>query len=71
MDRTTRCPKCGKRMLPVVTISGRTDLQCISCDDPAVKWAESPVTVPEKPIVLEPRHRHEGMRHRKQLLAGA
>jgi hypothetical protein len=35
------------------TISGRTDLQCISCDDPAVKWAESPVTVPEKPIVLD------------------
>jgi hypothetical protein len=53
MDRTTGCPKCGKRMLPVVTISGRTDLQCISCDDPAVKWAESPVTVPEKPIVLD------------------
>jgi len=53
MDRTMRCSKCGKRMLPVVTISGRTDLQCISCDDPAVKWAESPVTVPEKPIVLD------------------
>ena len=53
MDRTTRCPKCGKRMVPVVTISGRTDLQCISCDDPAVKWAESPVTAPEKPIVLD------------------
>jgi hypothetical protein len=54
MDRTTRCPKCGKRMVPVVTISGRTDLQCISCDDPAVKWAESPLTAPEKPIVAEP-----------------
>jgi tRNA(Ile2) C34 agmatinyltransferase TiaS len=54
MDRTTRCPKCGKRMVPVVTISGRTDLQCISCDDPAVKWAESPLTAPEKPIVPEP-----------------
>jgi tRNA(Ile2) C34 agmatinyltransferase TiaS len=51
MDRLTRCPKCGKRMAPVVTISGRTDLQCISCDDPAVKWAESPRTAPEKPIV--------------------
>jgi hypothetical protein len=51
MDRTTRCPKCGKRMVPVVTISGRIDLQCISCDDPAVKWAESPLTAPEKPIV--------------------
>jgi hypothetical protein len=31
-----------KRVLPVVTISGRTDLQCISCDDPALKLAESP-----------------------------
>src|SRR6266576_5766597 len=53
MDQTTRCPKCGKRLVPVVTISGRTDLQCISCDDPAVKWAESPVTAPEEPIALE------------------
>ena len=53
MDRITRCAKCGKRMVPVVTISGRTDLQCISCDDPAVKWAESPLTAAEKPIVLE------------------
>jgi phage FluMu protein Com len=53
VDQTTRCAKCGKRMVPVVTFSGRTDLQCISCDDPAVKWAESPVTAPEKPIVLD------------------
>jgi hypothetical protein len=53
MDRTTRCPKCGKRMVPVVTISGRTDLECISCDDPAVKWTESPSTAREKPIVPE------------------
>jgi hypothetical protein len=51
MDQITRCPKCGKRMAAVVTISGRTDLQCISCDDPAVKWAESPRTAPEKPVV--------------------
>jgi hypothetical protein len=53
MDPITRCPKCGKRMVPVVTLSGRTDLQCIGCDDPAVKWAESPRTAPEKPIVAE------------------
>jgi len=46
-------PNCGKRMVPVVTISGRTDLQCISCDDPGVKWAVSPLTAPEKPIVPE------------------
>ena len=51
VDRITRCSKCGKRMAAVVTISGRTDLQCISCDDPAVKWAEMPRTAPEKPIV--------------------
>ena len=53
MDQTTRCAKCGKLLEPVVTLSGRTDLQCISCEDPAVKWAESPVTAPEKPIVAE------------------
>jgi hypothetical protein len=53
MDRITHCPKCGKQLVPVVTISGRTDLQCISCDDPAVKWAESPLMAPEKPIVPE------------------
>ena len=52
MDRTTRCPKCEKRMVPVVTISGRTDLQCISCDDPAVKWPESPLTAPEQNIAV-------------------
>ena len=53
MDRATRCPKCGKRMVPVVTISGRTELQCISCDDPAVKWAQSPLTVPDKLVASE------------------
>jgi hypothetical protein len=54
MDQITHCPKCGKRLVPVVTLSGRTDLQCIICDDPAVKWAESPLIAPEKPIVAEP-----------------
>jgi hypothetical protein len=54
MDPIMLCPKCGKRRVPVVTFSGRTDLQCISCDDPAVKWAESPLIAPEKPIVAEP-----------------
>jgi hypothetical protein len=54
MDRITHCPKCGKRRVPVVTFSGRTDLQCISCDDPTLKWAESPLIAPEKPIVAEP-----------------
>ena len=54
MDQITRCPLCGKQMNPVITISGCTDLQCISCDDPAAKWAESPLTVPEMPIATEP-----------------
>jgi tRNA(Ile2) C34 agmatinyltransferase TiaS len=53
MDQMTRCPKCGKRMIPLVTICGRTDFQCISCDDPAMRWAESPSTAPEKPIAAE------------------
>ena len=35
MDQITRCAKCGKLLEPVVTMSGRIDLQCISCDDPA------------------------------------
>jgi hypothetical protein len=53
MDRTTRCKKCGKRLIPVVTICGNTDLQCISCDDPAEKLAHSPPTAPERPTELE------------------
>jgi hypothetical protein len=52
MDHITNCPKCGKRLVPVVTLFGRTDLQCISCDDPSVKWAESPLVAPE-PIAFE------------------
>ncbi len=54
MERVTHCVKCGKRLVPVVAISGRTELQCLSCDDPAVKWAESPLTAPESPITEEP-----------------
>jgi tRNA(Ile2) C34 agmatinyltransferase TiaS len=55
MDRPTRCAKCGKRTVAVITISGRTDFQCISCDDPAAKWAESPLplTAPPEPTVPE------------------
>jgi hypothetical protein len=58
MDRITLCPKCGKRRVPVFTLSGRTDLQCITCDDPAVKWAESPVIAPEKSIAAGPVQPH-------------
>jgi hypothetical protein len=60
MDQTTQCPKCGKRMVPVVTISGRTELQCVSCDDPAVKWAETLLAASEKPMVPERATRTAG-----------
>jgi phage FluMu protein Com len=53
MAQITRCKKCGKRLVPVVTICGNIDLQCISCDNPAVKLAHSPPTAPEKPTELE------------------
>jgi hypothetical protein len=54
MDQITHCPKCGKRRIPVATVSGRTDLKCISCDEPEMKWAESPAIAPVTPIVEEP-----------------
>jgi hypothetical protein len=63
MDRITHCPKCGKLRVPVITLSGRTDLQCISCDDPVLKWAESPLMAPEKPIVAEPVSHSAGARN--------
>jgi hypothetical protein len=62
MDRITHCPKCGKQRVPIITLSGRTDLQCIICDDPAVKSAESPPLVPERPIVAEPVSHSAGAR---------
>jgi hypothetical protein len=53
MDRVTRCLHCGKRMVPMPHLSGRTELKCLFCDklDPlevttANKWAESPLAVP-------------------------
>jgi phage FluMu protein Com len=58
MERITRCEKCGKLLEPVVAISGRTELECISCEDPAVKWAESPLTTTESPIVVEAAAHH-------------
>lgn len=58
MERVNRCPKCGKLLEPVVAISGRTELQCISCDDPVVKWAERPLTALEHSIAAEPAAQH-------------
>ena len=53
MDRVTRCLHCGKRMVPVSSLDGRTELKCVFCDklDPmemeaANKWADSPLATP-------------------------
>jgi uncharacterized C2H2 Zn-finger protein len=52
MDEVIRCPKCGKRTVPVRAPNGRTELQCIRCDpvDPLqtdmAKWADSPLARP-------------------------
>jgi tRNA(Ile2) C34 agmatinyltransferase TiaS len=43
------CPRCKKRMKPVLGQDGRTDFKCLVCDevDPletdAVRWADSPL----------------------------
>ena len=50
MDRVTRCLQCGKRMVPVPSQTGHTELEVrMVCDklDPmemtaANKWADSP-----------------------------
>jgi len=54
MDRVTRCLHCGRRMVPMPHLSGRTELKCLFCDklDPlevttANKWADdSPLATP-------------------------
>jgi phage FluMu protein Com len=49
----TRCPKCNRRLIPV-TVSGRTELRCLKCDeiDPmktdAAKLADSPLAAPTR-----------------------
>jgi phage FluMu protein Com len=53
MDTTTRCTRCGKRMIGVINANGRTELQCIRCDkvDPlrsdTAKWADAPLLPPK------------------------
>ena len=32
MDKVTRCLHCGKRLVPVPSADGRTELQCVWCD---------------------------------------
>ena len=56
MDPVTRCLHCGKRMVPMPSDSGRTELKCVFCDrlDPmemvaARRWADSPLAEPVSP----------------------
>jgi hypothetical protein len=50
MDPVTRCLHCSRRLVPVLTADGRTELKCLWCDqvDPmeteAAKWADSSLT---------------------------
>jgi hypothetical protein len=53
MDGVTRCLHCGKRMVPIPGLSGRTELRCLFCDklDPMEmtetnRWADSPLSAP-------------------------
>jgi transcription elongation factor Elf1 len=52
MEKTSHCPKCGKRTVSVNASNGRTELKCIRCDpvDPMqtdfAKWADSPLANP-------------------------
>jgi phage FluMu protein Com len=54
MEKTIRCTKCGKRLIPVFMDNGRTELKCIRCEpvDPmrtiARKWAEGPLGAEQK-----------------------
>jgi hypothetical protein len=53
MDQVTRCLRCGKRMVPTPSPTGRTELKCVFCDklDPLemaepTKWADGPLSIP-------------------------
>ena len=57
MDPVTRCLHCGKRMVPMPSESGRTELKCVFCDrlDPmemlaARRWADSPLAEPPEKV---------------------
>jgi hypothetical protein len=53
---STRCLKCGKRLVPFHALSGRTEFQCIWCTDPikgvGAKWADSPLVPVDEPEFL-------------------
>lgn len=52
MDRVSRCVHCGKRLVSTLSFTGRTESQCVFCDnlDPmkmeSAKWASSPLATP-------------------------
>jgi DNA-directed RNA polymerase subunit M/transcription elongation factor TFIIS len=55
MDRASRCPNCGKHLVPTSSDSGRTELKCVFCDhlDPmelqtARRWADSSLAEPNR-----------------------
>jgi hypothetical protein len=57
MDQVSRCPHCGKHLIPTPSESGRTELRCMFCEnlDPmelptARQWAESPLAEPTRAI---------------------
>lgn len=47
-----KCPRCGKRMIPVLAKSGRTELNCPACDEiepiRTDAGAEGPLAAPTK-----------------------
>ncbi|MEH2548643.1 hypothetical protein V1283_005288 [Bradyrhizobium sp. AZCC 2262] len=59
-DCVTRCLHCGKRAVPMPSLSGRTELKCLFCDKlgpmemtAANKWADSPLATPISETVPE------------------
>jgi hypothetical protein len=32
MDPVTRCLHCGRRLVPILNANGRTELECVWCD---------------------------------------
>jgi phage FluMu protein Com len=65
MDRVTRCLHCGKRLVPVRSADGRTELKCVWCDqvDPmeteTAKWSSRTHHFPsfERPLKALARSR--------------
>jgi hypothetical protein len=56
MDRVNRCPKCGKRTVPSMGTTGRTELICLWCDKPnleSTELAERADTPPAKHVPPE------------------